>query len=81
MMIESFTSEDQGLRPVELRGSMYHRACAEYRGMLVEIWAYQGGERYADYIMDSNPELAEHEYCCAACCESFPQITVNGEWI
>lgn len=80
--MDSFTSTDQGLRPVELHSEHFHIKCAEAIGLIEDIKAWHGGQvRFADYAMDWNPELTEHEFCCAGCYELFPQIVADGQWI
>jgi len=81
MATDSFTSTDQGLRPVELEGSHMHARCAELEGLNDRIKAYHGEYKFADYAMDHNPVRTEHEFLCPLCMELFPQIVVDGEWI
>lgn len=74
-----FTTQDEGMVPVEVEGSHYHLACAEAMGIMDQVRAWHGGEHYATYAMDINPVKDEHEFACESCCELFPFVN-TGRW-
>jgi hypothetical protein len=76
---DMFTTQDEGMVPVELNGEHFHLECAQAMGIMDDIRAYHGGEHYATYVMDISTDFEQHEFCCAGCGELFPFVN-TGRW-
>jgi hypothetical protein len=76
---DRFTTQDEGMVPVEIEGTHYHLACAEAMG-LHDAWiAWHGTEKFATSVMDISPVFTDHEFSCAGCLELFPFVN-TGRW-